>query len=284
LVAGVAHEVKNPLNFIQGNLEYANQYVTQMFTLLDSYQTTYPEPPAPLQDLLAATDLEFVSQDLRKLLNSMEMGADRIQEIVSSLRNFSRIDGETQELTDVHTGIEGTLLILRARFSANADRPGIELVKQFGDIPPISCYVGQLNQVVMNLIANAIDAIDEDATTRDFEANVATPRQVTIATETLGDDAIRIRVQDNGPGMSPETQQKIFETFFTTKPTGKGTGLGLSISHQIITEKHGGQLVCESERGVGSTFQITLPIVAVTIEDAAGDDDCLTFIDSALLD
>jgi predicted ATPase/signal transduction histidine kinase len=283
LVAGVAHEVKNPLNFIQGNLEYANQYVTQMFTLLETYQTTYPEPPAALQDLLVETDLEFVSQDLRKLLNSMEMGADRIQEIVSSLRNFSRVDGETQELTDVHTGIEGTLLILRARFSSTVDRPGIALVKQFGDIPPINCYVGQVNQVVMNLIANAIDAIDEDATNRDFAANVATPRQITITTAPLNNDAIRICVEDNGPGMSPETQQKVFETFFTTKPTGKGTGLGLSISHQIITEKHGGQLTCESELGVGSVFQITLPIVAVTSESVS-DDDCLTFIDSALLD
>ncbi len=281
LVAGVAHEVKNPLNFIQGNLEYANQYVTQIFTLLAQYQQVYPAPPAALQDLLEATDLEFVSQDLRKLLNSMEMGADRIQQIVSSLRNFSRVDGETQELTDVQAGIEGTLLILRTRFSATADRPGIALVKEFGDIPPVSCHVGQLNQVVMNLIANAIDAIDEDAASREFEANVAAPKQITIVTEQLSDDYIGIRVRDNGPGMSTATQAKIFETFFTTKPTGKGTGLGLSISHQIITEKHGGQLVCESHLGNGATFSIILPIVIPPDETA--DENCLTFIESDLL-
>jgi predicted ATPase/signal transduction histidine kinase len=279
LVAGVAHEVKNPLNFIQGNLEYANQYVGQIFTLLDRYQQTYPEPPAALQTYLTEMDLDFVSQDLRKLLKSMAMGADRIQNIVSSLRNFSRVDGETQELVDIQEGIEGTLMILRARFSATADRPGIALVTEFTPLPPVSCYVGQLNQVVMNLIANAIDAIDEDAASRDFEANVAAPKQITIVTELLSEATIGIRVIDNGPGMSPATQQKVFDTFFTTKPTGKGTGLGLSISHQIITEKHGGQLSCQSQLGSGSTFSIMLPIAP-----PADDDDYLAFLDNALFD
>jgi predicted ATPase/signal transduction histidine kinase len=290
LVAGVAHEVKNPLNFIQGNLEYANQYIAQIFMLIERYQQIYPNPPTELQNLLAEIDLEFVSQDLVKLLKSMEMGTERIQNIVSSLRNFSRSDdGETQDYADIQEGIEGTLIILRTRFNANIDRPGIEVVKQFGDIPLVSCYIGQLNQVIMNLIANAIDAIDEDAQKRSFDENAIAPKQITIITERLGHDYIGIRVHDNGPGMSADTQRKIFETFFTTKPTGKGTGLGLSISHQIITEKHDGQLLCESQLGVGSIFSIVLPIAPSTKDQTSPDDyedesdSYLRFIDSALL-
>jgi predicted ATPase/signal transduction histidine kinase len=290
LVAGVAHEVKNPLNFIQGNLEYASQYVSQIFMLIERYQQIYPNPPAELQNLLMEVDLEFVSQDLQKILNSMAMGTERIQNIVSSLRDFSRSDeGEALDFANILEGIEGTLMILRARFSANADRPGIAVLRQFDEIPLVKCYNGQLNQVIMNLIANAIDAIDEDAQKRSFDENAIAPKQITIITERLGNDYIGIRVKDNGPGMSADTQRQIFETFFTTKPTGKGTGLGLSISHQIVTEKHDGQLLCESQLGVGSIFSIVLPInpshPGLTAPEDYEDesDSYLRFIDSALL-
>ncbi|MBE9032787.1 AAA family ATPase [filamentous cyanobacterium LEGE 11480] len=282
LVAGVAHEVKNPLNFIQGNLEYANQYISQIFSLLERYQALYPEPPAELQTLLEEIDLEFVARDLPKLLTSMTLGTDRIQNIVSSLRTFSRTDGDEKELTNLQDGVEGTLLILRSRFNANSNRPGIEVVKEFSELPEISCYAGQLNQVVMNLIANSIDAIDEQATGFSFEANAENPKCITIVTEQVDQDCIAIRVRDNGPGMSPATQQKIFETFFTTKPAGQGTGLGLSISHQIITEKHGGRLLCKSQLGEGSEFTIMLPIDP-TNALSSPDGDYLTFIDSSLL-
>lgn len=284
LVAGVAHEVKNPLSFIQGNLEYANQYVEQLFDLLEQYQKTYPDPPTELQTVLETVDLEFVARDLPKLLGSMELGTSRIQNIVSSLRTFSRIDGETKEWVNLHDGIAGTLLILRSRFGATPERPAIEIVQEFGNIPAVQCFAGQINQVIMNLVANACDAIDEAVQGQSFETNAAHPRLITIRTEALGDDRIAIHVIDQGQGMSAAVQEKVFDTFFTTKSSEKGTGLGLSISYQIITEKHGGELLCQSEVGTGTTFTIILPIAAA--ESAGSNDsseDCLNFIEHDLL-
>jgi predicted ATPase/signal transduction histidine kinase len=260
LVAGVAHEVKNPLNFIAGNLDYANRYVQQLFDLLGLYQKTYPEPVEELRSALERADLEFIQTDLPKLLQSMELGAERIQNIVVSLRNFSRVDELEMQAVDIHEGIEGTLMILQPRFNATVDRPAIQLIRDYNVLPQVECYAGQLNQVVMNLIANAIDAIDEFSTQFSFEENAANLKQITIATSVTDDQMIAIRVIDNGPGIPAEVQQKIFEAFYTTKPIGKGTGLGLSISYQIIIEKHGGELYCRSAVGDGAEFGIRIPI------------------------
>jgi predicted ATPase/signal transduction histidine kinase len=260
LVAGVAHEVKNPLNFIAGNIDYANRYVEQLFDLLNMYQAAYPTPVPELQTVLQSVELEFIRQDLPKLLQSMELGADRIQNIVVSLRNFSRVDEQDKQAVDIHEGIEGTLMILQPRFNATADRPAIRLIRKYDALPLVECYAGQLNQVVMNLIANAIDAIDENCALCDFDVNAASLKQITIATEQTDENSIAIRIIDNGPGMTEAVQQKIFEAFYTTKPIGKGTGLGLSISHQIVQEKHGGEIYCRSQMGHGSEFGIKIPI------------------------
>lgn len=283
LVAGVAHEVKNPLNFIQGNLDYANQYIEQLFSLLDRYQALCPEPPTDLQTYLETIDLDYVREDLPKLLSSMTLGSDRIQTIVSSLRDFSRTDGDTKEFANIQSGIEGTLMILRSRLGANRDRPAINLVSEFGELPPVLCYPSQLNQVVMNLIANAIDAIDETAASCDFESNRNHPGEIIVTTLLADAETIAIRIQDNGPGMDDATRQKIFEAFFTTKPKGAGTGLGLSISHQIIVEKHQGQLLCESTPGEGTSFTIVMPIASEATPEPKIDETQLDFIDGAWL-
>jgi predicted ATPase/signal transduction histidine kinase/serine/threonine protein kinase len=276
LVAGVAHEVKNPLNFIAGNIDYANRYVDQLFELLQLYQTMYPQPGPELETMLQAIELDFIRQDLPKLLQSMELGAERIQNIVVSLRNFSRVDEQDKQAVDIHEGIEGTLMILQPRFNATADRPAIRLLRKYEALPLVECYAGQLNQVVMNLIANSVDAIDEDCSKCSFDDNTANIKQITIATEQSDPDSVTIRIIDNGPGISEEIQRKIFEAFYTTKPIGKGTGLGLSISHQIVTEKHGGEIYCRSQPGHGSEFGIKIPVRQVGHELAIiGDLDDL---------
>jgi predicted ATPase/signal transduction histidine kinase len=258
LVAGVAHEIKNPLNFIAGNITYAQTYVTQLFELLQLYQTE--SDPETIAATIDRMDLPFVQKDLPKLLSSMEMGADRIQNIVVALRNFSRVDSRELEAVDIHDGLEGTLMILQPKLNANADRPGIHLVRDYGDLPPVLCYSGQLNQVVMNLVANGIDAIDDYASGFDFDSNQERAFQITVTTTLMGEDRVAIRVSDNGPGIPHEVRDRLFDAFFTTKPVGQGTGLGLSISHQIVTEVHQGRLYCETQLGVGTTFVIEIPI------------------------
>ncbi len=251
LVAGVAHEINNPINFIYGNLSPAQTYIQDLFGLLKLYHEHYPNPVTPIQEQIREIDLDFLCLDLPKLIKSMELGAVRIREIVMSLRNFSRLDEAEFKPVDIHAGIESTLMILGHRLKAKPDLPEIRLIKQYGDLPLISCFPGQLNQVLMNLLVNAIDALEM--------GKIAAP-ELGICTELFDQDWVRIRISDNGTGISEAAQKKIFDPFFTTKPIGKGTGLGLSISYQIVVEKHQGHLSVDSTLGRGTEFVIEIPV------------------------
>jgi signal transduction histidine kinase len=253
LIAGVAHEINNPANFIYGNINYTTEYVEDLLKLLRLYAKHYPQPAPEIQEEAEAIDLEFLIEDLPKLLASMKVGADRIHEIVQSLRSFSRLDEAEMKLVDIHEGIDSTLLILFHRLKETPARPGIQVVKKYDDLPRVECYAGQLNQVFMNILSNAIDAVEKCH--QDKEGII------TIRTEVLeGKSYVRIRIKDNGSGMTKDVQAHIFDSFFTTKPVGQGTGLGLSISYQIVVEKHGGQLKCISALAEGAEFLIELPI------------------------
>ena len=251
MVAGVAHEINNPVSFIYGNLRYASDYVQDLLDLLNLYQKYYPEPGLSIQAKIKAIDLTFLLQDLPKVLASMEVGADRVRQIVLSLRNFSRSDQILLQAVDLHEGIDSTLLILQNRLKGRCGRSAIEVVKDYGNLPTFECYPGQLNQVFMNLLSNAIDAMDGIADHL---------RRITIRTSVNADySGIIIQIADNGSGMPPEIKEQLFTPFFTTKPPGKGTGLGLSISRQIVVETHQGSLKCESELGQGTQFAIEIP-------------------------
>jgi PAS domain S-box-containing protein len=262
LVAGVAHEINNPVNFIYGNLNYANDYIHDLLNLLQLYQEYCPTPPPAVQDVIDTIDLDFLIEDLPKLLVSMRVGAERIREIIASLRNFSRLDEAEFKTVDLHEGIDSTLMILQNRFKAQSSRPEIQLFKEYAELPKIQCYPGQLNQVFMNILTNAIDALEESMRLSDAHAATANGHapSIWIRTRKVGTDHISISIQDNGMGIPPHTRDRLFDPFFTTKPVGKGTGLGMSISYQIITEKHHGSLRCESELGQGAEFIITIPI------------------------
>ena len=259
LVAGVAHQINNPVNFIYGNLKHADAYTHGLLSLLKLYQQHYPNPVAAVKAEAEAIDLDFLLQDLPKLLSSMKVGADRIRQIVVSLRNFSRMDQAEMKKVDLHEGIDSTLMILQHRLKAEPHSPAIRLIKNYSDLPLVECYAGQLNQVFMNILSNAIDAIEEQNQQRPQEIEQQ-PGQICIWTEKLDCDRVRIHIADNGPGISPTIQQHLFDPFFTTKPVGKGTGLGMSISYQIVTEKHGGSLYCVSGIGQGAEFVIEIPI------------------------
>ena len=252
LVTGVAHEINNPVNFIHGNLNHVSGYASDLLTLVKTYQACYPNPSEEVAEQAEEIDLDFLTEDLPKTLASMKVGTDRIRQIVLSLRNFSRLDQLEMKPADLHEGLDSTLLILQHRLNARSDLPEIRLVKDYGDLPVVECHAGQLNQVFMNVISNAIDALEEHPDNQ-------TPT-ISIWTARLGRDRVIVCIGDNGPGVSKDVQDKMFETFFTTKPIGKGTGIGLSISREIVVEKHGGVFKCNSQPGHGTEFWIEIPI------------------------
>ncbi|MBD0385429.1 MAG: HAMP domain-containing histidine kinase [Nostoc sp. C3-bin3] len=261
LVADVAHEINNPVGFIAGNLTPAQEYIENLLHLINLYQQTYPKASQEIEETIKAIDLEYVREDLPKLISSMKEGTDRICNISNSLRTFSRADTEQKVLFNLHEGINSTLLILKHRLKANQIRPAIQVVQDYGEFPLIECFPGQLNQVFMNLLANAIDALEESNSGLSFSEIKKNPNQITIRTALIKDtNHALVRIQDNGVGISADVQQKIFGHLFTTKPVGKGTGLGLSIAYQIIVQKHGGTLKVNSVLGEGSEFIITIPI------------------------
>jgi len=260
MVAGVAHEINNPINFIYGNLEPAEEYIENILNLIEMYQLYHPEPDAAIQAYQEDIELEFVQEDLIKILSSMKVGATRILEIVKSLRNFSRLDESEIKEVDIHEGIDSTLMILQNRLKVKPEHPEIEVIKEYGNFPNMECYPGQLNQVFMNLLANAIDAIEEcysEGNIEEFEDNYC---KIWISTELQNSDEVVIKIADNAKGIKEEVVNRIFNPFFTTKPVGKGTGMGLAISYSIVVDKHGGKLECNSKVNVGTEFIIRIPI------------------------
>ena len=278
MVAGVAHEINNPVTFVSSNLAYAYEYTNTILELVDLYEKHTSEPVAEIEEYIEESDLEFVKQDLSKLLSSMKAGADRIYQIVLSLRNFSRLDEAAMKPVDLHLGIESTLLILQHRLKAQPHRQAIQIIREYGKLPEVECYANQLNQVFMNLLGNAIDALEIDGSKKGENSNKpndkaedtpsksstasALPREPTIwiRTETSDRNLARVHIQDNGCGIPKEIHSKIFDPFFTTKPVGQGTGLGLSISYQIVVEKHRGNIDFKSSPALGTEFTLEIPM------------------------
>lgn len=264
MLAGLAHEINNPVNFIYGNLAHINAYITDLLELINLYQEVYPNPDSLINNHIETIELDFLVADLPKMLSSMKIGAEHLREVVMSLKNFSRSEQNIMNFADIHAGIDSILLILQHRLKANSEHPEISIVKEYHqDLPLVECYSGLLNQVIMNIIANAIEVLEE-TTNNQISCCIHKYQNpsptIRIITEILPKNSIAIRIIDNGPGISDSIKHKLFDPFFTTKPMGKGTGLGLSISHQIIVEKHKGSLHCISEIGKGTEFFIQIPI------------------------
>jgi signal transduction histidine kinase len=275
LVAGIAHEINNPVNFIQGNISYVKTYLVDLFELIQQYQEALPNPPETIEEFEEDIDLDFLSKDLQNILNSMKYGSERIQKIVDSLRNFSRLDEAQLKKVDIHEGIESSLMMLQHRLSCQEGQRNIQVIKNYGVLPKVECYAGEINQVFMNLLNNAIDALtmpekshpnnqspaslDPQETTQEWNPKCVIPK-IEISTELLNSEKVQITITDNGSGIPDNIRQRLFDPFFTTKPVGYGTGLGLSISYQTIVEGHQGEIFCESMPGQGATFKIILPL------------------------
>ena len=250
LVAGVAHEINNPVNFIHGNIKYAKEYTQDLLRLIALYRQYYPEPTEEIVDYLEDIEFDFLQSDLIQVLSSMSMGTERIREIVLSLRNFSRMDEGALKSVDLHEGLDNTLMILRHRVNSTSESPAVNVIRSYDVLPEIDCYPGQVNQVFMNILANALDALE----------SAGKEGVITIRTSLFGDDWVEVAIADNGPGIPEDVRTRIFDPFFTTKPVGKGTGMGLSISYKIIVERHSGKLDCMSSADQGTEFVIRMPI------------------------
>jgi signal transduction histidine kinase len=267
MVAGVAHEINNPVNFIHGNLVYVGEYTQDLLRLVQLYQKHYPNPITEIEEQAKSIEIDFIIADLDKILSSIKIGTERIRQIVLSLRNFSRLDEADMKPVDIHEGLDSTLLILQNRLKPKPEHPAIEVVKDYGNLPLVECYAGQMNQVFMNIISNAIDALEEfDGSSfivhgnEQSTMNLEPSPTIRISTQVLHPDRVAVRIADNGLGMTEEVRKRLFDPFFTTKPVGQGTGLGLSISYQIVVEKHSGMLRCISKAGQGSEFWIEIPM------------------------
>lgn len=269
LVAGIAHEINNPTNFIMGNINHAIYYFQSLENLIKLYQEFFPEANPKINNFIEYIDLDFLLDDCPKMMNSIQTGAERLDQIVCSLRNFSRLNEAQVKTVDIHSGIDNTLLILKHRFQAVGARPEIQVVKDYAQLPQVTCYVSQLNQVFLLLLTNAIEALENVSgviptiTIRTEAVKTPSPQPINTPSQTI--DRINIYISDNGSGIEPDIVPNIFDPFFTTKDVGNGTGLGLSISHKIIVQKHKGKICCHSTPGQGTTFIVTIPLTTIAV-------------------